>query len=435
MLLELFIIFALMVLNGYFAMAELSVVSAKKALLKAEAEQENNPAAQCALDLAEDPGRFLSTVQVGITVTGVLAAAYGGANLSDRLALFFETVPALAAHAHEVAFAIVVVLISYFTLIIGELVPKRLALARAEAIAMMVARPMNWLSTIGAPLVWLLETSSELLLRLLGLHQLKAGTVTEEEVKTLIAEGTQSGVFAPAEQQMLEGVLRLADRSVRAIMTPTPEIVWLDVEDAPQNIMQAIRTSGYSRFPVARGALDQVLGFVHAKDLLERAFSQQPLDLSACLHEPLIVHDGMPVLRLLDLFKQSKLHVALVADEYGSVEGLVSITDILTSIAGEMPEGADSDEAGATRRDDGSWLLDGTLPIEDAEKALQLRDLRGEDDFHTLAGFMLKGLGRIPVAGDYFINAGWRFEVIDMDGRRIDKVMAIPPKSAASIEN
>jgi putative hemolysin len=425
MIVELVIVVALILLNAFFAMSELALVSARRARLQGMAEQ-GHRGAKAALALAADPNRLLSTVQVGITLIGIFAGAFGGATLSVPLRDWMVTLPVVGPWADGLSFAIVVVAITYFSLIVGELVPKRIALNHAESIASRVARPMQTVAAVGAPIVWLLQRSTELVLRLLGVSAVPAQTVTEEEVKSMIAEGARTGVFDPAEREMLEGVLRLADRSVRTIMTPRPDVVWLDIDDIPEAIRREITASGRSRFPVSRGDLDEIVGIVHSKDLLDLLLTGKPLDLQICLHKPLIIHDGTPVLRVLELFKQAGLHMAIVVDEYGSIEGIATVTDILETIAGDFPDEGE-DDASAIRREDGTWLVDGMLPIDEVEHRLGLRGLRGERDFHTLAGFILAELGHVPRAGEHFVHQGSRYEVMDMDGRRVDKVLIALP--------
>jgi putative hemolysin len=423
MIWELLVIILLIVVNGFFAMSELAIVSARRVRLQQLAEGRRAKGARAALELAENPSHFLSTVQIGITLIGIVAGAYGGSTVAERLAPQLNAVPWIAPHGGQVAFALVVAGITYLSLIIGELAPKRLALVNAERIAVAVAGPMRMLSRVALPLAWLLGASTEALLRLLRLPTTREQTVTEEEVKSLIAEGTQSGVFDPAERQMIEGVLRLADRTVRAIMTPRPDVLWLDPDDPPAAIATEIRDGGYSRFPVCRGDVDEVQGIVSAKALLDQTLRGQPFDLRAALVQPMIVHDGTPVLRLLELFKQSTVHMAVVVDEYGSVEGIVTLTDILESIAGELPEAGQDPDGGAVKREDGSWLVDGMLPVDEVEAKLGVPGLKGEGTYHTLAGFVLERIGHVPTASEHFLWRGHRFEVVDMDGRRIDKVL------------
>lgn len=423
--LELAAVLFLILLNAFFAMSELAVVSARKIRLQQMAE-EGRRGATTALALQEEPSRFLSTVQIGITLIGVINGAVGGATLSERLAPVLDAVPMLTGYGETLAFAIVVISITYLSLIIGELVPKRIALNNAEGIAVFAAPIMRGLSRSTAPFVWLLGASTEAMLKLLRIPEKAEQTVTEEEVKSLIAEGTASGVFDPGEKRMIEGVMRLADRTVRSLMTPRPEVMWLDIDDEPENIKREIREAGHSRFPVCRGDFDDVIGILHTKDLLHRLLQGGNFDMRAVVRDALVVHDGTEVMRLLELFKQSGEQLAIVVDEYGTVEGIATLTDVLEGIAGELPDdgGEDSD---IVRRADGSLLIDGMMAVEEVEAHLGLKSLRDEDSgYHTLAGFLLFKLGRIPTAGEYADHDGYRFEVVDMDGRRIDKVLVTP---------
>src|SRR3954452_6715222 len=317
-------IVALTLLNGVFAMSELAVVSSRKSRLQHMADQ-GVRGARTALRLIDDPSRFLSTVQIGITMVGVVAGAYGGATLGDRLGAWLGGFPALAGYGQIIGVGTVLVVITYSSIVIGELIPKRIALKNPERTASLIARPMALLSRIAAPFVWLLGASTDALLSLLGLHGEREATVTEEEVRSMITEGTQAGVFDPREKEMIDGVLRLADRTVRVIMTPRPDVVWLDVGDSQEMVINEIRTSGHSRFPVCRGELDEVVGIIHNTDLLELAFAGKSLDLVGAAAKPLVVHDGTPIMRLLDMIKKSGLHMAIVVDEYGSIEGIVTI--------------------------------------------------------------------------------------------------------------
>lgn len=429
---ELLIVVVLIFVNGFFAMAEIAIVSARRARLKPLAES-GHKGAQVALRLAENPSAFLSTVQTGITVVGVLASVFSGATIALRLGVALNSAfPGLAPHGETVALVIVVALVAYLTLFIGELVPKRIAMARAEPIALAVA---GWLALMGRclhPLVWFLHTTTDMTLRLLGIRDLGNSGVTEDEVKTMIAEGTQEGVFEAEEKKMLEGVMRLTDRTVRSIMTPRLDMVWIGSEDRQDEIYATIRSSGYSRLPVARGDLEEVKGVLHAKDMLNAALTGQPLQIDKLQRPLLSVPDTTPVLKLLEQFKSSGQHMAVVIDEYGTVEGLVTIADILMAIAGAMPEEGHDDVDKPVRRADGSWLLGGMTPINEVEEILGLRQMQGDGDFHTLAGFMLAQMGHIPATGDRFGWQGLIFEVVDMDGRRIDKVLVLPPPPATA---
>ncbi|WP_207460283.1 hemolysin family protein [Azospirillum sp. SYSU D00513] len=427
---EIAIVFALMLLNGVFAMSELAVVSSRRARLQQMAEQ-GSAGARTALRMVEDPSRFLSTVQIGITMVGVVAGAFGGATLGDRLGAWLEEIPALAGYGRGIGVGSVLVAITYLSIVLGELIPKRIALKDPERIAAAVARPMRALSRIAAPFVWLLGISTDALLRLLGLHGEREATVTEEEVRSMITEGTEAGVFAPEEKKMIDGVLRLADRSVRSIMTPRPDVIWLDANDSQDALLEEIKEGAHSRYPACRGELDELLGVVHTRDLLGLAFQGKPLDLAASATKPLVVHDGTPILKLLELMKRSGMHMAVVVDEYGSIEGVVTITDILETIAGDLPEVGEEPESAAVRREDGSWLIEGWMPVDEFEDTVGIKGVKNSGDFHTVAGYVLNCIGHIPTAGETFERDGIRYEVVDMDGRRIDKVLVMPVPAAA----
>jgi putative hemolysin len=414
----------LFLLNGFFAMSELAIVSSRRSRLQSLAEQRVRGAAK-AIRLVDDPTGFLSTVQVGITLVGIFAGAFSGTTLSEPLAERLAEIPSIAGSAEELAIAVVVVAVTYFSLIVGELAPKRVALAHAERIACFVAPTMTVLAKLGAPIVWFLRISTEGLLRLFRIQRMPPSTVTDEEVKALLAEGAESGVFHEAERTMIESVIRVADRSVRSIMVPRPDVVWIDVDDEPEAIMKEMVESGHSRFPASRSEVDEVVGVVHVKDLLAQLSRTGRLDIEAALREPLFVDEHMPVLRLLERFKSSAIHMAIVLDEHGSFEGITTTADILTAIAGDLPEEHESDEEpDAVQREDGAWLLSGRLPIDDAERILSVSGMSADEDFQTLAGFVLHQLGHIPQTGESFIWNRWRFEVVDLDALRIDKVEA-----------
>ncbi len=421
-LFEIFIIFLLILLNGFFAMSELAVVSSRKGRLKHMVDNGRRGAA-VAMALADDPGRFLPTVQIGITLIGVLAGAFSGATLARQIGSWLTDVPMLGRFADGLGIALVVIAITYLSLIFGELVPKRIALTDPEQAAALVARPLALLSRLAGPAVWLLRLSSDAVLRMLGLPTAKQVTITDEEVRALVSEGAAAGVFEVAERDMIDGVMRLADRPVRSIMTPRVDVVWLDLSDSQEEIRRVIVDSGRSRFPVSRGGIDAIEGIVHAKDLLDRMLSGQAFDLAACVRQPLFVHEGTSVLKLLELFRSSIVHMGLIVDEYGSFEGIVTTTDILAAIAGEFPEDEEDAASDAVRREDGSWLIDGGVDIDRLERFLERRDLKSNDDYHTLAGFLLWELGHLPHVGERLDWKNLRFEVVDMDGRRIDRVL------------
>jgi putative hemolysin len=329
----------------------------------------------------------------------------------------------LAPFSAEIAYTVVVIAITYLSLIIGELVPKQLALRAPERVAALVAPIIDLLSRISTPAVWLLDASSRLVLRLLGSQAPPRETVTEEEVRTLIAEGTRTGVFHAREQEMISRVLRLADRPVRSIMTPRVELVWLDVEDDPADLARVIKESGHSRFVIGKGSLDDVLGIVHVRSLLDACLAGRTLDLHAAVRPALVLHDNMPVLRALEALRQARVSMGLVVDEYGEVEGVVTVEDVLEAVVGDMPERRLGEEPALVEREDGSLLIDGMLAIDEVKLALGFDSVPDEGSYHTLAGFILAQLGRVPQEGATVAYGGWRFEVVDMDGRRMDKVL------------
>lgn len=426
-MLEVSVVVLLILLNGIFAMSEIAVVSARKTRLRQWAE-EGNAKARAALELANNPNQFLATIQIGITLVGILAGAFGGATIAKELTVILNDISWLAPYSDPLSLALVVVVIAYLSLIVGELVPKRLALNNPERLAMAIAAPMQVLSRVAYPAVHLLGLSTELLLRALGMRPSTEPLVTEEEIRALIEQGTQAGMFEEAEQEMVERVFRLGDRRVSAVMTPRTEIVWLDREASALEIRRTITESAHSRFLVADGSLDNVLGVVHAKDLLAHILGEQVVNLEATLQQPLYVPESMRALKVLELFKQSGTHIALVIDEYGGIQGLVTPNDILEAIVGDLPEAGEQVEPLAVQREDGSWLVDGMLPVDEFKDLFDLGELPGEDQgiYQTLAGFVVMQLGRIPAATDYFVWEGLKIEVVDMDGNRVDKVLVTP---------
>jgi len=423
-LVEILILFLLLLANGVFAMAEIAIVSARKARLKKLAD-EGSARARAALALAQAPERFLSTVQIGITLVGILAGALGGATLSGKLAPVVARVPALAPYAEPIAILIVVGAITFFSLVIGELVPKRVALSNPEGRAMLVARPMTGLARLAAPFVWLLTISTNLVLKAFGLGREVDAPPSAEEVTHMIEQGASAGVFHRAERAMVEGVLRLDERPVTEIMTRRTRIVWLDVDDTDEVNWRKIVASGHSLFPVYEGTRDNVLGMVSVKALWANAAAGVPNSIRHHLQAPLFVPITINAIQLLESFKKTGKHQALVTDEFGSVQGLVTLIDVMEAIVGDLPEPGDRRAPEATQRDDGSWLVDGSMTVRDFRARLALPELPGEaaESFETVGGFVLDRLGRIPRVGEAFEWSGWICEVVDMDRHRVDRVL------------
>ncbi|ODH01873.1 hypothetical protein A4S05_26800 [Nostoc sp. KVJ20] len=430
---EILIILVLIIANGVFSMSEMAIVSARKVRLQQLANQ-GDVKAKAALKLAESPNHFLSTVQVGISLIGILTGAFGGATIASRLAVYVKLVPLLAPYSEPLSFGIVVLIITYLSLIVGELVPKRLALNNPERIASIVAIPMRALSAIASPMVYLLSASTDLILRVLGITASTEPQVTEEEIKILIEQGTEAGTFEEAEQDMVERVFRLGDRPVNYLMTPRPDIVWLDLDDSPEENRQKMVDSAYSRYPVCQGGLDNVLGVIPVTDLLARSFRGEPLDLTIGLRQPVFVPESTRGLKVLELFKQTITHMALVVDEYGVIQGLVTLNDIMSEIVGDVPSTDGQDQPQAVQREDGSWLLDGMLPVEEFLELFGMEEWESDErgSYQTLGGFVITHLGRIPAAADHFEWQGMRIEVMDMDGNRVDKVLVVPKASKSA---
>jgi len=429
--LELLLILVLVLLNGAFAMSELAIVSSRRSRLVAM-QRRGSLGAEAALALADNPERFLPTVQVGITMVGILAGAFGGARLSGGIAEFLSQVPALAPFAAQIAFALVVLMITYLSLILGELVPKQLALRHPERLAVVVARPLLWLSRATSPAIWVLSSSSALVLRLFGRHTPTDQAVTEEEVKAMVAEGATSGAIETEERHMIERVLRLADKPVRALMTPRTELEWIDRTAPAADIAARLRAANVTRFVVADGRVDNVVGVVASKDLLDQLLAGGPLSVQAALRQPLVMPDTLSALDALERLRTDVIGLALVMDEYGSFEGVVTASDLLEAIVGELRSSGPAESTPAVKRHDGSLLLDGMMPSDELKARLDLPDLPREGTYHTVAGLMLALLQRVPKEGDRIAWAGWRFEVVDMDGRRVDKVLAIKEDAAAA---
>ncbi len=423
------VILGLIFLNGLFASAELALVSARQSRLRGLAEQ-GHRGARAALALLEDPTRLLSSVQIGITLVGILTGVYSGAAYSEQLAAVIRDVPLLAPYAQELAFGAIVVVMTYVSLVFGELVPKRLALAHADRWATMVAVPMQFVAMIGAPVVWLLQRSTELILKLLPKAGTSQDSVTDDDVRALAAEGLQKGGLHRHEAEMIDSVLGLADRSIDAIMVPRGDILWLDVNEPVATLWDEARHSGHARFLLCRGELEQLIGVITLASIGE-ALRRGAIDLTADVQPPLHVPESISIFKLLETFRRSNVHLGVVTNEYGGIEGVVTPADILKAIAGELPEMGSRDSASLVQRDDGSWLMDGHLAVKEAERVLQRRDL-ARDDYHTMAGFVLWHLGRMPVAGEKLAWRDLAIEVVDMDGLVIDKIL-VQPRAAQGL--
>jgi putative hemolysin len=423
---EIAVIAALILLNGLLSMSEAAMMASRKARLQ-QLANEGDDSSRIVLSLLEDPNVFLSTVQIGITLVGVLAGAVGGATLSDALAAKFATIPLLMPYSDSLAIGIVVVTITTLTIWLGELVPKRLALHNPERIARTVARPMLFVSKIFSPLVKLLGLASNLVLRLLGAKPSAEPPITEEELHVLIDQGTQAGVFEEAEQDMVEGVFSLGEQRVYSLMTPRTEIVWLDIEDTIEEIRDKIAENEISRFPVRQDTLDVILGIVKARDMLVASLSGGPIKLKQLLKPAFYIPETMSAARALEIFKEKGTEMLLVIDEFGGLQGLLTVNDIIEEIVGEI----ELEEPQATQRQDGSWLLDGMLEVDEFKEIFKLPTLPHEDEYETLSGFVMLSLGRVPQTADQFEWHELRFEVIDMDGRRVDKVLVttLPQKT------
>jgi len=425
--LELAIVVGLILLNGFFAMAELAIVSSRRIRLQQMAEAGSRGAAR-ALTLAENPGRFLSGVQVGITLIGILSGAFGGSTLGARLGEVLNEYPLFAPRGNEIAFVLVVIAITALSVVVGELVPKRMALLHPEKIAAVVARPLEVLVLIARQSFP--ERSTALLLKMLRVPDKRSDTVTEEEVKIAIAEGTEAGVIDEVEEEMIHGVLALADSSVASIMVPRPDVYWIDLADDKDVIEREIVDCPYSRIVVAReGDLGRPLGVLQKKDLVEDLVAGRGIRVEERLVDPAFVPETMPVLRLLETFKSAPVHFAFVVDEYGDFLGIATMNDVLEGIAGDLGDEHEQPSEDIVQRADGSWLVDGRAPVNDLIETLRLPEAAGE--FHTAAGFVLDRLAHIPVECETFEIPGWRIEILDMDGKRIDKLLFVPTPQTA----
>ena len=424
---QVLVILLLILLNGFFSMSEMALVSAKRTRLQAAADQ-GKSGARSALALLADPTEFLSAIQIGITLIGLLAGAYSGTAFADPLAASLVQRGIPAQYAEEIAFGLVVLIVTFLSLIIGELVPKRVALTHAESLAIFVAPIMRVFATSMLPLVWMLRITVNTVLKILPVSSAPQAAVTEDDVRALVAEGTHAGVFLASERRLLEGVMALAERKVGSIMIPRQDVIWLDADEPLESLWQQAKSSGHARFLVARGKLDSLLGMITLADLSE-VVHRGRLEPERDLQPPLHVPDSITVLQLLDQFQKSSTHLAIVTDEYGEIEGITTPIDILKAIAGELPELGSRERPEALQRPDGSWLIDGHLPIEELQRRLGRRDMVARE-YHTVAGFVLARLGRIPKAGDTLTWRDLKIEIVDMDGVRIDKILLSGMKSS-----
>ena len=429
---DVLLLLLLIALNGIFAMSEIAVVSARRARLIQLAE-EGSKGARHALTLASEPTRFLSSVQVGITSIGILNGAIGEGVIAARLRPALEQVPLLAPYADTLSLAIMVAVLTYVSLIIGELVPKRIALIHPETIASVIARPMEVVAGVTRPIVFLLSVSTDSILRLFRVRQAKQPGVTADEIRVMLEQGAEEGVFEPTEHELVTNVLNLDERHVGAVLTPRSNIVYVDIRDSVDTLREKLREQPHSVLPLCDGSLDKVLGFVRSTKVLERFLERGQPDLPSLAEPPLFVPETMTLMKLLEQFKRTHLPIALVVDEFGDVEGLVSFTDVISSIVGDLPT-EPGEEPAIVQREDGSWLLDGAVDLDTALRTLEAEAIVSDEDrqhFHTLGGLAMVALGRVPRTGDVFERGDYRFEVVDMDGNRVDRILASrrPPPS------
>ncbi len=437
MLTDFLLIFVLLLLNGVFAMSEIAIVSSKRVRLHQLAEA-GSAGALRALELGTEPTRFLSSVQVGITSIGILSGAIGEAAFVSRLRTVFEQVAWLAPYAESLALGVMVIGLTYVSLIVGELVPKRLALTHPERIAALIARPMQLLASAGRPLVYLLSLSTDTILRLAGVRHVQQPAISVEEIRVLLQQGAAEGVFEPTEHELVSNVLDLDERRVGAILTPRADVVYLDLRDAPETNKARLNVDRHAVFPLCDGGLDEVRGFVRSTRVLQQLLTTGSLDLPAIAEPALFVPETMTLMKLLEQFRRMHLPLALVVDEFGGVAGLVSLTDVIAAIVGDLP-GEPGEDPSIVRREDGSWLMDGALDIESVARTLgdDVRLADDEQQYHTLGGLAMMALGRVPRTADVFERSGFRFEVVDMDGHRVDRVLvtALPLPPAGDDRN
>ena len=424
---DVLLIFALILLNGVLAMSEMAIVSSREARLKAMAKS-GSRGARCALDLASDPGRFLSTVQSGITLIAIFAGAFSGASLGEPVSQRIEALGLPHETAHTVGFGVVIVLTTYFSLVIGEIVPKQIALRSPEPLAALVARPMRGMSRIVAPFVWLLDRSSQLIFRLLGLDRESRNQVTAEELHLVVAEAQTAGVLEEDERAMISGIVRLADRPVREVMTPRTEIDWIDVGASPDEVRDALLETPHNRIPVADGTVENIVGVIQTRDVLAAVLQGRPIDLHHLCRSAPVIPDLMDAMDALAVLRAADVPLALVHDEYGHLDGIVTPGSILAALAGTFASDVDqSEDPALVEREDGSFLVSGAASADLLTDRLGV-NLPHDRDYSTIAGFALSVLKHLPETGEKFRHDGWSFEVVDMDGRKIDKLIASRPR-------
>ncbi len=418
---EILIILGLIIVNGLFSMAEMSMVSARRFKLEVRQRKGSKGAAR-ALKLSVNPSRFLSTIQIGITLIGILLGVYSGENITGDLVAVFEAMPLLAGHAHSLAVVVVVIAVTYFSIVLGELLPKRIGMAYPEAIAIAVARPMNLLSLIASPFVWLLTQTNELLLNLLGISNSLESKVTEEELKSLVKESAEGGEIQDIESSIVSRVFELGDRRVGSLLTHRSDLVYFDVTDDFKSISRKIEEEKHSAYPVcAENDLDNILGIVLLKDMFHSAIAEN-VDLQKIMKEPVYVNESVYAYKLLELFKQKKIHYAIVVDEYGTTVGMITMDDVLDALVGDMTE-EDQDEYQIVQRDENSWLIDGQYPVIEFRKLFDIPEDDEDDQYNTVAGLLIHASGTLPRVGDRIKLGAYVFEVVDKDGQRIDKIM------------
>jgi putative hemolysin len=425
--LDLVLILALILLNGVLALSELAIVSSRDARLRAMARS-GSKGAQCALDLASEPGRFLSTVQSGITLITIINGAFSGASLGGPVAERLEMAGLSASTAHTLGYGLVIVVITFVSLVIGEIVPKQMALRSPETIAVVIALPMKWLARVTAPFVWLLDRSSLLVFKLVGLDRESKNQVTAEELHLVVAEARTAGVLEESERAIISGIVRLADRPVREVMTPRTEIDWIDVDSTPDEIREALLETAHTRIPVADGSVENIVGVIQIRDVVASLLEGRPLDLKHLCRQAPVIPDLMDAMDALAVLRIAEVPLALVHDEYGHLDGIVTPGSILAALAGTFAHDIEQgDEPPLVEREDGSWLISGAASADILSDRLGVA-MPGERDYSTVAGFALSVLKHLPETGEKFRHDGWSFEIVDMDGRKIDKLIASRPR-------